>query len=59
VRGDAVTITRNLEALETEAPQALPAYLVLARLAAGIAAETGKLADEQRRRVEEVLDRWS
>jgi predicted short-subunit dehydrogenase-like oxidoreductase (DUF2520 family) len=59
VRGDAGTITRNLEALEMEAPQALPAYLVLARLAAGIAAETGKLADEQRRRVEEVLDRWS
>jgi predicted short-subunit dehydrogenase-like oxidoreductase (DUF2520 family) len=59
VRGDAGTITRNLDALKSAAPQYLPAYVALARLAAGIAAETGSLSDEQRTRVEEVLDRWS
>jgi predicted short-subunit dehydrogenase-like oxidoreductase (DUF2520 family) len=59
VRGDAGTIGRNLEALESQAPQALPAYIVLARLAAGIAEEMGSLSEEQRKRVEEALDRWS
>jgi predicted short-subunit dehydrogenase-like oxidoreductase (DUF2520 family) len=59
VRGDAGTISRNLEALKRAAPQALSGYIVLARLAAAISEETGKLSDEQRKRVEEVLDRWS
>jgi predicted short-subunit dehydrogenase-like oxidoreductase (DUF2520 family) len=59
VRGDAGTIGRNLEALNRAAPQALSAYVVLARLAAGIASETGSLSEDQRLRVEEVLDRWS
>jgi predicted short-subunit dehydrogenase-like oxidoreductase (DUF2520 family) len=59
VRGDAGTIGRNLEALKIAAPQALPAYVVLARLAARIASETGALSGEQRLQVEEVLDRWS
>jgi predicted short-subunit dehydrogenase-like oxidoreductase (DUF2520 family) len=59
VRGDAGTITRNLEALNEAAPQAVPAYVVLARLAAEIAEETGKLSAAGRRGVEEVLDRWS
>jgi predicted short-subunit dehydrogenase-like oxidoreductase (DUF2520 family) len=59
VRGDAGTIARNLEALKVQAPQALPAYAALARLAAGIAERTGKLAGEQRRRVEEVIDPWT
>jgi predicted short-subunit dehydrogenase-like oxidoreductase (DUF2520 family) len=58
VRGDAGTITRNLEALSSKAPEALVAYVVLARLAAGIAAQTGGLSVEQRQRVEEVLERW-
>jgi predicted short-subunit dehydrogenase-like oxidoreductase (DUF2520 family) len=59
VRGDAGTIARNLEALEGSAPEAIPAYVVLARLAAGIAAETGRISAEERGRVEEVLQRWS
>lgn len=59
VRGDAGTINRNLEALKREAPQALPAYVVLAGLAARIASETGSLSEEQRLRVAEVLERWS
>jgi predicted short-subunit dehydrogenase-like oxidoreductase (DUF2520 family) len=59
VRGDTGTIARNLEALKMEAPQALSAYVVLARLAAGMASETGRLSEEQRRQVEEVLERWS
>jgi predicted short-subunit dehydrogenase-like oxidoreductase (DUF2520 family) len=59
VRGDAGTITRNLEALSREAPQALSAYVALARLAAGIAAETGALSPGLRARVEEALERWS
>jgi predicted short-subunit dehydrogenase-like oxidoreductase (DUF2520 family) len=59
VRGDVGTIARNLEALKTSAPQALQAYVVLARLAAEIASEAGRLSAEQRERVEQTLDRWS
>jgi predicted short-subunit dehydrogenase-like oxidoreductase (DUF2520 family) len=59
VRGDAGTINRNLQALESKAPQALSAYIVLARLAAEIAAEMSGLSEERRMGVEEVLDRWS
>jgi predicted short-subunit dehydrogenase-like oxidoreductase (DUF2520 family) len=59
VRGDAGTITRNLVALKDAAPQAVPAYVELARLAAMMAERTGALSTEGRRSVEEVLDRWS
>jgi predicted short-subunit dehydrogenase-like oxidoreductase (DUF2520 family) len=59
VRGDAGTVALNLHALETEAPHALPAYLALARLAADIAVQTGRLEPERRRLVDEVLDRWT
>lgn len=59
VRGDAGTITRNLEALSSEAPETITAYVALARLAAGIAVQTGALSLEQRQRVEKVLTRWT
>jgi predicted short-subunit dehydrogenase-like oxidoreductase (DUF2520 family) len=58
VRGDAGTIQRNLEALKGAAPQYIRSYADLARLAAGIASETGRLDDEQRTRIEKLLDRW-
>jgi predicted short-subunit dehydrogenase-like oxidoreductase (DUF2520 family) len=58
VRGDAGTIARNAEALADHAPEALPAYLDLARLAARIAEEGGRLSPGDRRIVEEELGRW-
>jgi predicted short-subunit dehydrogenase-like oxidoreductase (DUF2520 family) len=59
VRGDATTIERNLEAVAAAAPDAVPAYVALARIALRIATEGGRLADDARARVEAVLDRWS
>jgi predicted short-subunit dehydrogenase-like oxidoreductase (DUF2520 family) len=58
VRGDAGTIERNLIALQRDAPEAIDAYVALARAAAALANDGGRLDDEGRRRVEEVLDRW-
>jgi predicted short-subunit dehydrogenase-like oxidoreductase (DUF2520 family) len=58
-RGDAGTIQRNLMALERHAPEVVPAYVALARLASSLGASSGTLADDARRRVDEVLKRWS
>ena len=58
-RGDAGTIARNLAALQEHAPEAIPAYVALARVAAGLAAGSGNLSPEGEARVEEVLRRWT
>jgi predicted short-subunit dehydrogenase-like oxidoreductase (DUF2520 family) len=58
-RGDAGTIARNLAALAERAPEALAAYVALARVAADLAAKGGRLTGEGRARLEEVLGRWT
>ena len=57
-RGDAGTVRRNLEALWAHAPEAVPAYVVLAESALDLAVRTGRLAPEARSGVEEVLEEW-
>ncbi|MGH2738956.1 MAG: Rossmann-like and DUF2520 domain-containing protein [Actinomycetota bacterium] len=57
-RGDAGTIRRNLEALETEAPDTVPAYVALATAALRLAKESGRLSEAAQARVEEVLGEW-
>ncbi|MGH2555784.1 MAG: Rossmann-like and DUF2520 domain-containing protein [Actinomycetota bacterium] len=57
-RGDAGTIAMNLTALAERAPEAIPAYVALARVAADLAARAGRLAPQGRATVEEVLARW-
>jgi predicted short-subunit dehydrogenase-like oxidoreductase (DUF2520 family) len=59
VRGDGGTVERNLRALSEHAPQAVPAYVTLAREAVDLAVRSGRLDDDGRRAVEEVLARWS
>jgi predicted short-subunit dehydrogenase-like oxidoreductase (DUF2520 family) len=59
VRGDVGTIERNLEALREGAPETVEPYVALARVAARLAAESGRLAEADRARVEEALDRWT
>jgi predicted short-subunit dehydrogenase-like oxidoreductase (DUF2520 family) len=59
VRGDAGTIDRNLVALAAGAPEAVPPYVALARVAAALAARGGRLGSEGQARVEEVLSRWT
>ena len=54
-RGDAGTIERNLVALAANAPEAAPAYRALARVAAGLAREAGRLDDDGERRVLQAL----
>jgi predicted short-subunit dehydrogenase-like oxidoreductase (DUF2520 family) len=58
-RGDTGTIERNLAALAERAPEAVAAYVSLARVAAGLAVRSGKLNPEGAARVEEVLRRWT
>jgi predicted short-subunit dehydrogenase-like oxidoreductase (DUF2520 family) len=58
VRGDAVTVARNLEALAARAPEAVRPYVALADLALDLAHRGGRLAPEGREAVEEVLARW-
>jgi predicted short-subunit dehydrogenase-like oxidoreductase (DUF2520 family) len=58
VRGDAVTVARNLEALAEGAPEAVRPYVALADLALELAQRSGRLAAEGREAVEEVLARW-
>jgi predicted short-subunit dehydrogenase-like oxidoreductase (DUF2520 family) len=58
-RGDAGTVLRNLNALERHAPAAIPSYVALARLACSLGSASGRLPEDARRRVEEVLERWS
>jgi predicted short-subunit dehydrogenase-like oxidoreductase (DUF2520 family) len=54
-RGDAGTVSRNLEALVERAPHTAPTYWVLAYQAARIAHEAGRLTDEGLARLEKVL----
>jgi predicted short-subunit dehydrogenase-like oxidoreductase (DUF2520 family) len=54
-RGDADTVAGHLAALRTEAPEALPAYLALARLTATRALATGMLTAPAARRLLDVL----
>jgi predicted short-subunit dehydrogenase-like oxidoreductase (DUF2520 family) len=57
-RGDAGTVRRNLEALSSGAPHAIPTYVALAGAALGLAARSGRLPREGQARIQEVLDRW-
>ena len=57
VRGDAITLQRNLEALERYAPEAVRSYVVLADLALTMSERAGRAPDD-RAAVEEVLARW-
>ena len=57
-RGDTGTVRRNLEALWAHAPEAVPAYVVLAESALDLAVRAGRLAPEARSGVEEVLEEW-
>ncbi len=59
VRGDASTIGANLEGLAASAPGAVEAYVVLCRVALDLATDLGRLTDDDRAAVEEVLARWS
>ena len=59
VRGDATTIDRNLTALREAAPHAVPAYVELCRVAIELGTRSGRLADERRAAIEDVLARWS
>ena len=59
VRGDAGTVERNLEALAADAPWASRAYVEMARLALDLSVRSGRLSDEGRIAVEEVLGRWT
>lgn len=59
VRGDAGTVQRNLEAIATELPYVVPAYVEMARLALSLAHEAGRLDADRVSDVEEVLARWS
>jgi len=59
VRGDAKTIERNLEAMRENAPLQIPVYLALARAALDRAARSGLLDTAARRRLDEVLSRWT
>ncbi|HET8525755.1 MAG TPA: Rossmann-like and DUF2520 domain-containing protein [Actinomycetota bacterium] len=57
VRGDAITLQRNLEALDRYAPEAVRSYVVLADLALALAERAGR-GPADRAAVEEVLARW-
>jgi predicted short-subunit dehydrogenase-like oxidoreductase (DUF2520 family) len=54
-RGDAETVAGHLEALRAAAPEALPAYLALARLTATRALATGMLSAPDAQRLLDVL----
>jgi predicted short-subunit dehydrogenase-like oxidoreductase (DUF2520 family) len=54
-RGDAETVASHLAALRAAAPEALPAYLALARLTADRALASGMLAAPDAQRLLEVL----
>jgi predicted short-subunit dehydrogenase-like oxidoreductase (DUF2520 family) len=59
VRGDARAIERHLVALESAAPHAVRVYVELCRSALELAVRSGRLTEDARRSVDEVLDRWS
>jgi predicted short-subunit dehydrogenase-like oxidoreductase (DUF2520 family) len=54
-RGDADTVAAHVRALRAEAPEALPAYLALARLTASRALASGMLTAPDARRLLDVL----
>jgi predicted short-subunit dehydrogenase-like oxidoreductase (DUF2520 family) len=54
-RGDAETVAGHVEALRTDAPEALPAYLALARLTATRALAAGTLSAPDAQRLLDVL----
>jgi hypothetical protein len=58
VRGDAATVSRNLEALAARAPEAVRPYVALAELALELAERGGRLTAGGRASVDEVLARW-
>ena len=58
VRGDVGTVRRNLEALAEHSPDALAAYVDLARVALRLAAGARNIAETDRERVEQELSRW-
>ncbi|HEV8057376.1 MAG TPA: DUF2520 domain-containing protein, partial [Actinomycetota bacterium] len=58
VRGDAITLQRNLEALAEDAPDAVRPYVTLADLALALAERSGRVPPRGREAVEEVLVRW-
>ncbi len=59
VRGDAGTIELNLEALREGAPDVIPAYVVMCRTALDLAVHSGRLSEDRRDAVEEVIARWT
>jgi predicted short-subunit dehydrogenase-like oxidoreductase (DUF2520 family) len=54
-RGDAETVASHLRALQAAAPEALPAYLALARLTASRALASGVLSSSDAQRLLDVL----
>jgi predicted short-subunit dehydrogenase-like oxidoreductase (DUF2520 family) len=59
VRGDAVTVERNLRALAERVPDAVAPYVALSRAAADLAVRSGRLDAGHRAALEEVLARWT
>ena len=59
LRGDAATVEGNLRALRASLPDAVPAYVAATGAALDLAVRSGRLDDAGRRRVEEVLARWT
>ncbi len=59
VRGDTGTIERNLTALSRHSPESVAAYVALGLAAARLAADAGRLGDEDLDRVEAALNRWT
>jgi predicted short-subunit dehydrogenase-like oxidoreductase (DUF2520 family) len=58
-RGDAETLAAHLAALRSAAPEAVGAYVALARMTLDLAEAAGHLHPDARRRAEEVLAGWT
>lgn len=58
VRGDALTLGRNIETLAERAPNAVQPYVMLADLAIALAERAGRLPEGGRQAVQEVLALW-
>ena len=58
IRGDAVTLQRNLEALAEHVPEAVRPYVALADLALALAERSRRVHATGRAAVQEVLARW-
>jgi len=56
-RGDASTIERNLAALDAHAPEVVPAYVAMCRVALDVAERAGRLDPARRAAVEAVIAR--